>query len=158
MISPESIRGKELFDLDWKGFVGPAIQLSFSFGDTSGRFAVAEMIARVFPERMEFVRDVVAEGIEPASSFPTGPYATDSLQRRGKDVVEFETPANTTGLGRKSRVAKNSIPIRGVVILLGEEPNLVQLSMRLPNRNQGLERAIIQRLEDEVTESQSHDK
>ena len=155
-ISPEPIRSKELFDFDWKGFVGPAIEVSFSFGGTSGRFAVAETIARVFPDRMDFVRDVVSEGIEPATSFPTGPYATDSLQRRGEDVVEFETPANTTGLGTKSRLAKNSSPIHGVAILLGEEPNLVQLSMRLQNRNQSLERAIIQRLEADVTKSHSH--
>jgi len=150
-ISPQPIIHKELFASDWKGFLGAAIEVSVSIGDTSGRFAVARTIARVFPDRTEFVREVASEGIEPASSFPTGPYATDKLQRRGKDVVEFETPANTKGLGTQSRLAISSSPIRGVVILSGEEPNLVQLSMRLPIRYQSLERAIIQQLEAEAT-------
>lgn len=90
---------------------------------------MAETIARVFPDRMQFVREVISEGIEPASSFPAGPYTTDQLQRREKDVVEFETPANKTGLGTQSRLAANSSPIHGVAILFGEEPNLVQLML-----------------------------
>jgi hypothetical protein len=154
-VSPEPINDKELFTSDWKGFSGPAIEVSVSAGGTSGRFIVARAIARVFPDRMEFVRDVVSEGIEPASSFPSTPYATDTLQRRGKDMVEFETPANKKGLGTQSRLAMNSRSIQGVAILIGEEPNLVQLSMRLPNRNQSLGRAIIQQLEIEATDQNS---
>ena len=42
-------------------------------------------------------------------------------------------------------------------ILFGEEPNLVQLSMRLPDRYESLGRAIIQQLEMEATE-QNPDK
>jgi hypothetical protein len=100
---------------------------------------------------MKFVTDVVSEGIQPASSFPSGPYATDNLQRRGKETVEFETPANAKGLGSQSRLAINSSPIQGVAILFGEEePSLVQLSMRLPNSDQSLSRAIIQQLETET--------
>ena len=141
---------------EWKGFSGSAIQLSTSVGGTSGRFAVAKTIARVFPDRMDVVRDVIAEGIEPASSFPTEPYATDKLQRIGKDAVEFETPANTMGLGTQSRLAINSSPIHGVAILLGDEqPSLIQLSMRLLNRYRSLERTIIQRLETETKQSLS---
>ena len=68
--SPEPINEKQLLTSDSKGFSGPAIQVSVSAGDTSGRFTVARTIARVFPDRMEFVRDVISEGIEPASSFP----------------------------------------------------------------------------------------
>ena len=33
---------------DWKGFTGPAIQLSGSDGETSGRFEVAQVVARRF--------------------------------------------------------------------------------------------------------------
>ena len=154
-VSPDPINDKELFTSDWKGFSGPAIQVSVAAGDTSGRFTVAKTIARVFPERMEFVRDVVSEGIEPASSFPTTPYATDTLQRLGKNIVEFETPASTRGLGTQSRLAINSSPIRGVVILFGEEPNLVQLSMRLPSRYQSLGRAIVRQLEMETADQNS---
>ena len=149
-VSPGPINHKELFASDWKGFPGAALQVSVSIGDTSGRFAIARTIARVFPDRMEFVHEVASEGLEPASSFPTGPYANDKLQHRGNNVVEFETQANTKGLGTQSRLAISSSPIRGVAILSGEEPTLIQLSMRLPIRYQSLERAIIQQLESEA--------
>lgn len=75
------------------------IQVSVSEGNTSGRVAVVRTIGRVFPDRMEFVRDLISEGIEPASSFPRTPYATDTLQRLGRNIGEFETPASTRGLG-----------------------------------------------------------
>jgi hypothetical protein len=154
-VSPEPISEKELFEPDWKGFSGPVVQVSVSVGDTSGRFSVARVIARIFPDRMEFVHRVIAEGIEPASSFPTGPYATDKLQRRGKSIVEFETPAQMEGLGSHSRLQMNSSPIQGAAILFGEEPSLVQLSMRLPDPSPTLSRAIMQNLEAEASGSHS---
>ena len=101
---------------------------------------------------MDFVRDGVSEGIEPASSFPIGPYATDQLERRGKNIVEFETPADTPGLGAQSHLVMSASPIHGVVILFGEEPNLVQLSMRLPIRDKTIIRLIMQQLEKEASE------
>jgi len=42
---------------------------------------------------------VITEGIEPASDFPFGPYPTDTLKYHGDVTVEFQTPANTKGLG-----------------------------------------------------------
>jgi hypothetical protein len=155
-VSSEPIDEKQFFSSDWKGFAGPVIQVADSSGDTSGRFTVAKIIARIFPDRMKFVSDVVSEGIEPASSFPVGPYAADKLQRRGKEIVEFETPANTKGLGSQSLLVINSSPIQGVAILSGEGPDLVQLSMRLPNNYQSLSRAITQQLEAETLDEDSH--
>ena len=40
----------------------PAIQLSYSIGDTSGRFEVARIVARVFPKYQGYVQHVIAEG------------------------------------------------------------------------------------------------
>jgi hypothetical protein len=78
-VAPEPMNGKVLLSSDWGGFAGQAVQVSVSIGDTSGRFAVARVIARVFPDRKEFVQDVIAEGIESAASFPLGPYPTDMV-------------------------------------------------------------------------------
>lgn len=44
------------------------------------------------------------------------PYLKDRLTYRGKEMVEFETLANTEGLGTRSRMQKNGGPVRGVVI------------------------------------------
>ena len=90
-------------------------------GGTSGRFEVAKVIARVFPAYKQFAQNVIAEGIEPASDFPSGPYASDKLTYRGKNIVEFETPANTAGLGTDSRLLPNASPIDGVAIITGTD-------------------------------------
>jgi hypothetical protein len=150
-VSPAAIDTTELFSTDWKGFSGPAIQISVAYGGTSGRFQVAKVIARVFPDRRQFVHDVIAEGIEPASSFPAGPYPQDKLTYQSKSVVEFETPANTEGLGTASRLQANSNLIRGVAILLSDDDtSLVQLSARLPEQDRDLIAAIIRQTEHEA--------
>jgi hypothetical protein len=151
-VSPDTLNGKQFFSSKWKGFSGYAIQVSESVGDTSGRFQVARAIARAFPDRKQFVEDVISEGIEPARDFPQGPYSTDKLNRPGKDVVEFETPSNTKGLGTDSMLLPNSDPIVGVLILFGEEPNLLQASVRLAGSDHELIHFITGQLEREASQ------
>jgi len=149
-VAPVAIGAKELFSGDWKGFTGNAIELSVDNGDTSGRFEVAQMIARVFPDYMRFVRRVIAQGVAPASSFPTGPYAKDELTYKSKEMVEYVTPADSDGLGTRSRLLKNSDAISGVAILSGEELSLAHLSMRLPEEMNDLMPVIISQTEQDV--------
>lgn len=146
-ISPTPPNPADLFSTTWKGIAGPAIQISSSIGDTSGRFEVAQIIARVFPGYKEFVRNVIEEGIEPASSFPFGPYPKDKLTYRSPKIVEYETPADTDGLGTNSRLQKSADPIRGTAILVGQVPDLVLLSVRLPPQQRNLTRIIMQQVE-----------
>lgn len=152
-VSPQPLGSKIVFSDNWKGFAGPAIQLSVSIGDTSGRFEVAKIIARVFPAHSDFVQNVIAEGIEPASDFPAGPYPTDRLTYRSKEIVEFQTPASAEGLGTRSRLQKGDLPICGVAILAGEEMSLVQLSIRLPSETSNLAPSIIHQTEIEAVDS-----
>jgi hypothetical protein len=149
-VSQEPINAADLLSRSWKGISGQAIQVSDRTGDTSGRFEVAKTIARVFPAYSAFVQDVIAEGIEPASSFPSGPYSRDRLTYRNKETVEFQTPANTEGLGTQSWLQRNGSPINGVAILFGQEPNLLQLSLRLPPDADDLIHAIVQQAEREA--------
>ncbi len=146
-MSPEPLDSKELFGDDWKGLSGDAIQLSVSYGGTSGRFEVAKIIARVFPARRKFVDAVIREGLEPASSFPFGPYPQDKLTYKSQSIVEYETPAQCEGLGTQSRLLKNDAPIRGVEILRGKDVDLISLSMRLPPAFSELEAAVMQQIE-----------
>jgi len=145
-VSPEPINSADLFSENWKGFAGPVIQISDEMGDTSGRFRVARTIARVFPAHRAFVNNVIAEGLEPESYFPTGPYPSDKLTYRSKETVEYETPSNTKGLGTDSRLLKNDSPIRGVAILEGEELNLCILMVRLSPKQKDLTPIIIQQV------------
>jgi hypothetical protein len=149
-VSPDAIDAKALFSPDWKGFAGQVIQISVSSGGTSGRFEVAKVIARVFPAYKKFAQSVIAEGIEPASDFPFGPYATDKLTYRGKSVVEFETLANTNGLGTDSRLLPSASPIDGVAIITGTDTDLVQLSARVSAKDSDLIALIVKQVESEA--------
>jgi len=151
-VSPERITAADLFS--GKGFAGPAIELEGQDGGTSGRFGVARVIARVFPAHKSFVERVIAEGIEPAKSFPFGPYPEDKLTYRSKLMVEYETPANTEGLGTNSRLKKNAYPISGAAILIGDTPDLMFLAVHLSPDLADLASPIIQQLERDAERSE----
>jgi len=156
-ISPKPIDSGQIFSDKWSGLPDSAIQLVFRVGDTSGRFEVAQMIARVFPTYIARTREVIAEGIEPASDFPAGPYSADKLTYKSRSMVEFETPPASEGLGSHSFLKENSEPIFGVAALVFEYPNhqwpsLMHLSMRLPPDSRDLEQVILKQAEREVTQ------
>jgi hypothetical protein len=149
-VSPDPIDSKTLLSMDWKGFAGPAVQISVSSGGTSGRFEVAKVIARVFPAYKAFAQSVIAEGIEPASDFPSVPYPGDKLTYRAKNIVEFETPASAQGLGTDSRLQMNTSPIDGVAIVSGADTDLTLLSARVPAGDSDLIPAMIKQAEKEA--------
>lgn len=113
----------------------------------SSVFDIAQIIARVFPAFKSFVISV--EKSDPAAgfSFTSGPYPRDSLTYKSNRVVEFKTPAQTDGLGTYSWLKKNGSPIEGVAMLVGETPDLVLLSVRLPAALNGLTPTIIRQFE-----------
>lgn len=150
-VSPQPVDTR-LIAANGSGFTGSAVQISVEIGDTSGRFGVARAVARVFPAHVAFARRVIAEGIEPASAFPFGPYPNDELTYKSQEIVEYQTPANTEGLGTRSWLRKNGSAIAGVAILSGPTPDLVHVSLRLPTELTHLASAIIQQVErDELT-------
>ena len=151
-VSPEAIDSATIFSGDWKGFSGPAIAITHQVGGTSGRFGVANVIARVFPAHTAFVNEV-KKG-EPTSSFARGPYARDRLTYKSKEMVEYVTPGQTDGLGTISYLQKNAFPISGVAILVGQTPDLLLLSVRLPANLTDLTSAILQQVEREAALSQ----
>ena len=110
---------------------GPAVVAEFRYGGTSGRFTVARVIARVFPGFRQFV-DGVREGFE--LDLPSGPVATDVFKRQGARVVTYRTPGGLEGLGTDGWLKKEAWPIDGVVVLVGEMPDLVRVNVRLPER------------------------
>jgi len=152
-VSPQQLTSAMFFSdhKNWKGFTGPAIQLSDMVGDTSGRFSVAQTIARVFPAHRRFVRKVIKEDYQPAKNFPFGPYPRDKLTYRSKEIVEYETPPETRGLGTDSWLLKNASPIRGVAVLSGADPDCLHLSTRLPPDQNDLISAIVQQVEFDAT-------
>jgi hypothetical protein len=160
-VSPQAIDTIQGLSRISVGFTGQTIEIDYVYGGTSGRYQVARVIARVFPNRRAFVENVIKrwsqEGIGAAGSFPVGPYPNDRLIYRNDDMVEFETPADTEGLGTMptlmSTLKKGSDPIRGVAILIGNTPDLVLLSLRVPPQLADLSSTIIQQVERDATRS-----
>jgi hypothetical protein len=118
----------------WEGLGGAAIEVNDISGENSGRYEIAELVARVFPAYRSFARRVW----DFDSALPSGPYPKDALVYRGKTVVDYRTPAQTEGLGNfHSWIGKNDLPIAGTAILLmepthhvGDVPHLLLLSVR----------------------------
>lgn len=154
-VTPQPIRRDDLFSTTRRRFTGPAIQFSAIEGDTSGRFAAARIIARVFPAQKAFVQSVIEEGIEPASGFPFGPYPKDKLIYKGDRIVEYQTPPHSEGLGAASWLQANDYPISGVAVLVGETPDVLILHVRLPPDMSHLTSHIIQQFERDNRESPS---
>ena len=145
-VSPQPMEALLPFKADWGGFSEPVITVTHRFGDTSGRFSVAEIIARVFPTYMVFA-NAVADDFPQGDQFRVGPYPYDKLTYRSKRVVEFVTPARTDGLGTYWTVKKNDSPISGVAALVGKTPDLLLLSVRLPRDLADLTSAIVRQVE-----------
>jgi hypothetical protein len=129
-VSERPFRTEEIFGPKRSEPDGPAILVAALDGETSGRFAVAEVISRVFPAYASFAVNVAKEFDLPP--FPTGAWPTDILKRKSATVVEYQTPANKDGLGTYLGLKKSASSIEGVAILVGATPDLLLLSMRLP--------------------------
>lgn len=149
-VSPSPLDSALLLSPEWRGFTSPIIQLTYEYGGTSGRFGVARVIARVFPKHRAFVKKVIAEGIVPATEFPAGPFPKDKLVYRSSESVEYQTPAQTEGLGTHSRLLPGNLSISGIAVLVGQEPNLLFLASRLPSNMADLATIIVQQVEDDA--------
>lgn len=148
IVTPEPHGSRDLLARPATGLTGPAVQLIHMYGGTSGRFAVARVIARLFPAYSWFVRQVVAEGIRPGSEFAIRPYPKDTLKRLGPNEVRFWTLGSTDGIGTESRLARNEYPIAGVALLYPtHEMDLIEAFVRLPPEMAHLTPAIIKSLE-----------
>lgn len=150
-VSPQESNGPRLFVEASTRFSGPVVAISFSNGDTVGRYTVAEMIARVFPSRLAYAAEVVEILDQTIESLPSGPFPADLLIYRNSRVVEYRTPPQSEGLGTQIRIEKNAVPIDGVVILAGQaRPDLVHVAVRLPSELRDLTPAILSAVEEQV--------
>ena len=130
----------------WTGTAGPVVQVDHLSGGTFGRFEVAGVIARVFPDHKAFVQNVIELFDRPASDFTFRPYPDDKLITQTDRLVQFQTAPHSEGLGTMSRLKANDDPIDGVAMLEGKTPDLLMLRVRLPREQRDLTKAIIEDL------------
>lgn len=156
-VSPRVVSPNKLFSGSREGLAGSVILLSRHNGGSSGRYAVAEIIARIFPAHRAFVRDVIAEGVKPATAFALAPYPKDTLLYRSNEAVEYKTPPHDYGLGTQG-LKPNGDPISGVAILSGVDTDLITLSVRLSSDQAVLISSIVQQVERDVADQQQADQ
>ncbi|HEX5226570.1 MAG TPA: hypothetical protein VFW44_02620, partial [Bryobacteraceae bacterium] len=143
-VSSEPIRS--LFGPGWSGMEGQVVEVDEVFGGTSGRFDVAQVIARVFPKQRAFVDDLIDLFDQPASIYTFGPYPNDKLIIQTDRLVRFQTSPHSEGFGTMRRLKAGDEPIDGVAILQGQTPDLIMLRVRLPPEQRDLAPVIIQDL------------
>jgi hypothetical protein len=128
-----------------KRIAGPGVELVFRDGATSGRFEVAEISARFFPDTMrDFIQQVRAEELVSDSEFNPKPYANDAVKRIGDRMIEFSTPARQAGFGTQGLLQQSDEPITGIVALNPptEETSLSVLRVRLRAGQESLSASI----------------
>jgi hypothetical protein len=144
LVAKEPISPKAL--LDHHSVRGPAIQVTMNNGGTSGRFEVARLIARYFPDRHAFLDSVIAEEIEPAADFPRGPFKDDQVVSRRRDFIAVVTPPGREGLGTMSRLTVADLPIHAAASILGGPDDDwigYVFAVRLPKDQEDLAPAIL---------------
>jgi hypothetical protein len=125
---------------------GAGVMLDHISAAAFGRFAVADVIARVFPSKRAFVQAMIDGGDVPPNGFTFGPYPTDKIVVQTNQLVQFETPPRAAGLGSGGYFTPNDDPIDGVAILEGRNPDLLILRVRLPRELRDLAPVIIRDL------------
>ena len=109
----------------------------------------------MFPKYKWFVEGERKSYDLPPDAFPSGPYPADKLVYRSPRLVEFRTRAHADGLGTDSWFKQGDDPINGVAILVGANPDLLLLSVRLPPDLASLAPPIIHQLE--IDANRPHD-
>ena len=144
IVTPDKHSAEEFFAASKAGLRSPAVEVRFSFGGTSGRYAVMNAIGRYFPGRRDYLRQMEKEGLV-FSPLPTGPFVGDRIRARTPTRVRFTTPANRKGEGTDWRLAPGREPVEGILIILdGEDgPSLLGVNVRLPPSQRGLTETIL---------------
>jgi hypothetical protein len=150
IVTPRVIDSRQFFRSNGYATKEDAVELSYSYGGTSGRWAVAHAIARYFPTYRKFIQTNF-EGLD-VGPLPKGPYSHDILAQRSANAVRYVTPPLTAGAGAAGMLSPSSRPIYGLATLVGDakEPNLSQVNVRLPEAYEGLTKVIIDNVKQEA--------
>jgi hypothetical protein len=127
--------------------LGSGVELLFRDGETSGRFDVANISARFFPEVMrDFIQGIREEALEPESRFKPRRYPNDTMKRISERMIEFSTPVREEGFGTEGLLKQSDEPVRGVVALNApsEDTGVSVLRVRLPAELKSLSDAIVE--------------
>jgi uncharacterized protein YecT (DUF1311 family) len=126
-----------------RNMTGPVVLKSAFTAETSGRFPVATISARIFPLARAFVDSVRSEENADPKDFVFTPWPSDRLNYLSGLAVSYVTPPGVDGLGTAFGPAPGKEPISGLVFLnITNGPSLERLAVRLAGSDQHLYAAI----------------
>jgi hypothetical protein len=141
-VAPEALRYDRL-RADGPGLRGPVVVLSYAYGGTSGRWMVADHIARYFPRYRGFIRQIREMGLQ-FDAVPTGPYPGDRILSRTATRIRLVTPAGARGEGSTAFLAPSPLPTESLIMLdPASEMDATTVRVRLPRSQAGLGAAIL---------------
>jgi hypothetical protein len=145
LITPEVQAAQDIFGAS-KKISGPAVFASRSYSATDGKLEVAKIAAQAFPIAKKFVKTVTDKSPEIRSGIHFGSSPGDTINRPSDTDVEFETAANSDGLGTAGRLEKNGQPIVGAAMLSGDM-DLFKIDIRLRPEDKNLVPVVMQAFE-----------
>jgi hypothetical protein len=145
LVTPEVQAGQDIFGAP-KKISGPAVFASRSYSATDGRLEVAKIAAQAFPIAKKFVKTVTDKSPEIRGGIHFGSAPGDTISRPSDTDVEFESAANSDGLGTAGRLEKNGQPIVGAAMLSGDM-DLFKIDIRLPSQDKDLVPIVMQAFE-----------
>jgi hypothetical protein len=150
LVAPEKLDSHDFFSGKQFSTEGNAVELTYEYGGTSGRWGVAKAIARYFPRRRDFIKNNF-QGLE-VGPLPSGPYPRDSLSQRTNKSVRYVTPPRTKGEGTAWMLAPSTQSVDGLLMLVNDpdEPDIFRVNVRLPDKYRGLTANILQNAKKQV--------
>jgi hypothetical protein len=126
---------------------GSGVELAYNYGGTSGRWAVAEAIARYFPKHRNFIEQNF-KGLD-VGPLPLGPYPGDTFSLRTDTLVRYTTPPLTKGAGTVWALAPAAHAVQGLTMLVSDPdgPDLLRANIRLPDADGRLAEIILDNAE-----------
>jgi hypothetical protein len=149
VVAPARIGSADFFGQHHFSTKGSGVELAYGYGGTSGRWAVAEAIARYFPKHGNFIEQNF-KGLE-VGRLPSGPYPHDTFSRRTDTLVRYTTPPLTKGAGTVWVLAPAAQSVQGLTMLVRnpDGPDLLRVNIRLPEADRRLAEIVLENAERE---------
>jgi hypothetical protein len=127
---------------------GPAVVWGLDNASNSGRFEVARVIHRLFPDYEWFRRDLMRSENWPFSEFAPDPTHYGRVLRRSDTVVEYRMAGGWVGQGATWKLRPDGPQVFGAAVLQPKsDMNLLRIAVRLPPDLQPLARTIVRSFE-----------
>ncbi|GJE61653.1 hypothetical protein MPOCJGCO_3776 [Methylobacterium trifolii] len=110
------VPSEAVLDQENGGYKGPMIRRRVAEGSTSGRFEVARVAGRIFPQARRFAEGVRSEGMDDAGAYVFTLWPADGVEKLSDGVAVYTTPGGSRGIGHQGKPPYGPDDTTGVVM------------------------------------------